>query len=141
MFTSPATRAAAAYRTLDIQGHLDGASPHQLVQMLFDALAVSLGAARRALLAGDVELKGRHLGHAVRLIEEGLKGGLDMQRGGELAANLRGLYDYCVQRLTQANLHSDEAAVAEVVTLLQPVAQAWKAIGGQPANAPAAVGA
>ncbi|MBN9412052.1 MAG: flagellar export chaperone FliS [Burkholderiales bacterium] len=131
MFTSPANRAAAAYRTLDLQGHLDGASPHQLVQMLFDALAVSLGAARRAMLAGDVELKGRHLGKAVRLIEEGLKGGLDMQRGGELAGNLRGLYDYCVQRLTHANLHNDEAAVAEVVGLLDPVAQAWKAIASQ----------
>ncbi|MBP7567083.1 MAG: flagellar export chaperone FliS [Burkholderiaceae bacterium] len=132
MFTSPANRAAAAYRTLDLQGHLDGASPHQLVQMLFDALTVSLGAARRAMLAGDVELKGRHLGKAVRLIEEGLKGGLDMQRGGELAGNLRGLYDYCVQRLTHANLHNDEAAVAEVVGLLEPVAQAWKSIAGQP---------
>ncbi len=136
MFTSSSTRAASAYRTLSIQGHMDGASPHQLVQMLFDGLAVTLGTARRAMLAGDIPLKGQQLGKAVRLIEEGLKGSLDDARGGEIALNLRALYDYCIARLTHANFYNDDAAVAEVTALMEPVAQAWKIMGEQMKNSP-----
>ena len=50
---------------------------------------------------------------------------------GELAQNLRALYDYCVQRLTQANLRNDEAAVVEIVALIEPLAQSWKDIRSQ----------
>jgi flagellar protein FliS len=82
---------------------------------------------------GDVPEKGRQLGKAVRILEEGLKGGLDPVRGGELAANLGALYDYCISRLTQANLRSDVAAVEEVLKLISPVAEGW----GQIASAPA----
>jgi flagellar protein FliS len=131
MYTPPNARAASAYRTLSVQGHMEGASPHQLVVMLFDGLAVTLGAARRALLAGDVATKGQQLGKAVRLIDEGLKASLDMERGGDIAASLRALYEYSIARLTHANLHNDDAAIAEVARLIEPVAQAWKTIGAQ----------
>ena len=62
---------------------------------------------------------------AVRLIEEGLKAGLDDAKGGELAVNLRGLYDYCILVLTEANLKNDVKKVDEAISLIQPVAQAW----------------
>jgi flagellar protein FliS len=72
--------------------------------------------------------KGKAIGRSVRLIEEGLKAGLNDAQGGELALNLRGLYDYCIVRLSEANLKSDEASVDEVIGLLQPLAQAWTQI-------------
>lgn len=138
MFTPPSARAASAYRTLSIQGHTDGASPHQLVDMLFDALLVAVGGARVAIGRGDVPVKGAQIGRAVRILEEGLKAGLNAERGGELAAHLRRLYDYCVARLTHANLHNDDAALAEVAALIEPVAQGWKSIGADVAAMPAA---
>jgi len=70
----------------------------------------------------------------VRILEEGLKAGLNPAEGGELAQNLRALYDYCVKRLTEANLRNDDAAVAEVVALIEPLAQSWKDIRGQVAK-------
>ena len=48
------------------------------------------------------------------------------------AAKDDALYDYCVSRLTQANLRSDVAAVEEVLKLISPVAEGW----GQIASAP-----
>ncbi|GKT24204.1 flagellar export chaperone FliS [Acidovorax sp. SUPP3334] len=129
MYTPVSSRAASVYRQVGVQSSVDGASPHQLIQMLFDGLVQSLNAARGSMHRGDVEEKGRQLGKAVRIIEEGLKGGLNPMQGGELAANLRALYDYCVGRLTMANLRNDVTLVEEVVNLITPVAQGWGEIG------------
>ncbi|GKS86730.1 flagellar export chaperone FliS [Acidovorax sp. SUPP1855] len=129
MYTPVSSRAASVYRQVGVQSSVDGASPHQLIQMLFDGLVQSLNAARGSMQRGDVEEKGRQLGKAVRIIEEGLKGALNPAQGGELAANLRALYDYCVGRLTMANLRNDVTLVEEVVNLIVPVAQGWGEIG------------
>jgi flagellar protein FliS len=83
---------------------------------------------------GDIPEKGRQIGMAVRILDEGLKGGLDPARGGELAANLGALYDYCVARLTQANMRGDVTAVEEVLKLITPVADGWNQIAAAPAG-------
>lgn len=129
MYTPVSSRAASAYRQVGIQSSLNTASPHQLIKMLFDGLVQSLNEARGSLQRGDIPEKGRHLGKAVRILEEGLKGSLNAAQGGELAANLLRLYDYCVMQLTQANIHNDLARVEEVAQLIAPVAQGWSEIG------------
>lgn len=129
MYTSTSSRAASAYRQVGVQSGVDGASPHMLIKMLFDGLIQSLNAARGALQRGDVPEKGRQIGKAVRILEEGLKGGLDPAQGGDIARNLAALYDYCVSRLTLANVRNDLALVEEVVHLITPVAQSWSEIG------------
>ena len=129
MYTPVSSRAAAAYRQVGVQSIVDGASPHMLIQMLFDGLMQSLNAARGALQRGEIEEKGRQLGKAGRIIEEGLKAGLDAAHGGELAENLGALYDYCSHRLMLANVRNGAALIEEVVGLLTPVAQSWSQIG------------
>ena len=129
MFSSSGYGAANAYRQVSAHSGVESASPHQLIQMLFDGLFQSLYAARGALQRGDIEEKGRHISKAVRILQEGLVVGLDLEKGGELAANLKLLYDYSVAQLTKANVRNDEHLVEEVIKVLQPVAQGWKEIG------------
>ncbi len=129
MYTPPSLRAASAYNTVGAQSGVAGADPHQLINMVFDGLLQAVNAARGALSRGDVAGKGAQIQRAVRLLEEGLKGGLDDARGGDLAAKLRALYDYCLNRLTYANLRNDGDALAEVVALITPVADGWKQMG------------
>lgn len=129
MYTPVSSRAANAYRQVGVQSCVDGANPHQLIQMLFEGLLQSLNEARGAMQRGEVEAKGRLIGKSVRILEEGLKGALNPAQGGEIAANLRALYSYCVARLTLANLRNDVAPLEEVVALISPVAQSWSAIG------------
>jgi flagellar protein FliS len=128
MFTSVSSRAASAYKRVAAETSVQGADPHQLVGLLFDALLQSINAARGALQRGDLAAKGQAVGKAVRLIEEGLKAGLNLADGGEIAANLHSLYSYSVVRLTQANLRNDAQALDEVQQLIEPVAQSWKLI-------------
>ncbi len=139
MYTPVSSRAASAYRQVGVQSGVDGASLHTLIKMLFDGLIQSLNAARGALQRGDIAEKGRQIGKAVRILEEGLKGGLNPAQGGEIASNLAALYDYCVSRLTLANMRNDLALVEEVVSLIAPVAQSWSEIGTN--NGAAAQGA
>lgn len=131
MFSSTGFSKANAYRQVGVHSGVEDASPHMLIQMLFDGLFQSLNAARGAMERGDVEEKGRHISRSVRILQEGLVMGLDLEKGGELAGNLRLLYDYCMGQLTKANLHGDVALVEEVISVLQPVAQGWKEIGPQ----------
>jgi flagellar protein FliS len=133
---SPFGRSAAsasAYRQIGVETGVGGASPHQLVSLLFDGCIDAIAQARGALQQGDAAAKGRAIGRAVRIVEEGLKAGLDLEAGGALAADLRALYGYIVLRLTRANLHNDDAALAECQRLIEPVREAWSRIASDAA--------
>ena len=131
MFTPVSMRSANSYRTVGLETSVAGASPHQLVSLLFDALQQSLAAAKGAIVNGDIPAKARAISRAVRILEEGLKAGLDAQRGGELAGNLSSLYDFCIFRVTEANLRNDAAMVDEVIRLIHPVSDGWNQIRGE----------
>lgn len=125
-------RQLAAYRSsLDIE--VETASPHKLILLLFDGALSAIRQAR--LLMGNRERiadKGILIGKAIAIVEEGLRMGVDMGKGGELAANLDALYAYCGQRLLEANLHNDVQALDEVERLLCELREAWAIIARPP---------
>lgn len=129
MFTSVSHRSASAYQRVHVETAVSQASPHQLVNMLFDGYLQAVSLARAALKQGNIALKGEQIGKAIRIIDEGLKPALNMEQGGDLALNLNGLYGYCVVLLTQANLKNDDNALADAARIMQPVAQGWKEMG------------
>ena len=53
-----------------------------------------------------------------------------MAVGGEIAQNLRGLYNFMVRYLHEANARQDPQPVREVIRLLQELNESWKAIAG-----------
>ena len=119
---------AGLYQDVQVDTGVAGASPHRLIDMLFEEFLASCARARGAIRSRDVQEKGRAIGRAVRIVEEGLRGGLNMKDGGDLARVLQDLYGYVSLRLTQANLNSDEAGIAECMSLVQPIHEAWRAI-------------
>ena len=123
---------ATLYAKVGLETDVHAASPHRLVAMLFDGVFEAMNQATQAIQAGNVELKGRALSRAVRILDEGLRAGLDLS-AGQLAVDLRELYGYVCMRLTQANLRSDRDAIAECQRLLTPVREAWNAIAQTPA--------
>ncbi|WP_296484844.1 flagellar export chaperone FliS [Rhodoferax sp.] len=136
MFTSVSSRSASAYQRVSVETAVSQASPHQLVAMLLDGLLKNVGAARAALKRGDIAAKGEKINKAVRIIDEALKPALNLTQGGDIAANLNGLYGYCALRLTEANLRNDDAALADVIRVIEPLADGWKQIGEQASELP-----
>ena len=129
VYRSTANANAFAYRQVGVETGVASASPHQLVLMLFDGFNEAVAQARAALQLGQVESKGRAIGRAARIVDEGLKAALDVRAGGKLADDLTALYTYVTLRLTQANLHSDARALDECVRLMEPLRSAWIGIG------------
>ena len=131
MFTSVSARSAAAYKIASIDASVEMADSHQLISLLFDALQQQLGAARLHMANRDVAKKCKSVNTALRILEEGLIAALDMENGGEVAGNLRALYDYCARQLILANAKNDVAGLQEISNLIEPVASGWKQIKGK----------
>jgi flagellar protein FliS len=116
---------AAAYKKVDIDTGVQSADPHQLVLMLYDGAIEAAKLAKVHLAKGEIADKGRALGKAVRIVDEGLKASVDQRAGGALATQLVALYEYLTMRLLQANLRNDAAALDEVIRLLDDLRGAW----------------
>jgi flagellar secretion chaperone FliS len=137
-FRNPSAR---AYQEIGLETGIAGASPHQLVLMLFDGTLSAIADARQHLRTSNVPAKGAAISRAIRIISEGLAVSLDMEGGGPIAQQLRDLYDYMVRRLVEANLKNSEQMLAEVSALLTELRAAWCQIGERPAPQSAGAGA
>lgn len=123
-----AMAAMRQYQTVNTQAQAVDASPHRLIQMLMEGGLTRIAQARGAMEREQTALKGELIGKAIGIVG-GLREGLDLQQGGELAANLDSLYHYMVSRLLEANAKNEVAPLDEVAGLLRNVKSGWDAIG------------
>ncbi|RQP25243.1 flagellar export chaperone FliS [Piscinibacter terrae] len=128
---APFKSQANAYSKVHVETGVEGADPHQLVTMLLDGALSAIAQASGAIERGDVPAKCKAIARAVLIIDEGLRGALDMQQGGQVAATLQDLYACVLLRLTQANLKNDTAILRECTQLLAPMRDAWVSIKPQ----------
>lgn len=99
----------------------------RLVVMLYEGAIKHLHQAIKAIEQNDSEQKGKLICKAQDIIFE-LNTVLDMEAGGEIADNLRKLYNFMWQHLGKANLKCDSRMVGEVIDLLVELNEGWKAI-------------
>ncbi len=114
------------YRRLGIESEVTNASPHRLIQMLFEGALGRLAVAQGALERGDIATKGEALSKAIGIVS-GLRGSLDMSTG-ELAENLDRLYEYINFRLLEASAENDIEKVLEVTQLIKTLKSGWDEI-------------
>lgn len=122
-----AMAAMRQYQSVNTQAQAVDASPHRLIQMLMEGGLTRIAQARGAMEREQTAMKGELIGKAIGIIG-GLRAGLDLQQGGELAANLDSLYEYMVSRLLEANVKNDGEPLDEVAELLRNVKSGWDAI-------------
>ena len=125
---------AAQYRAVRSHGLVADASPTRLVQIMFEQILAHLATARGAMgrisdnrPVNEVVAKGNAIAKTLALIGQ-LNGTLDMERGGQVALNLRALYEYMMHRLTLANATNDQGVVAEVAGLVDKIKSGWDQI-------------
>lgn len=108
---------------------VETASPMQLVRMLYDAMLQTTAEARTALEAKNYESANERLLHAQRIVEE-LDHAVDEDKGGEIAYNLRRLYDFLLQRLTYVNITKSLTALEDTETVMEEMHAMWAAVPG-----------
>ena len=101
----------------------------RLIVLLYDGAIKFMRLAIRELEARDYEAKGRYINRAQDIINE-LNAVLDTEAGGEIAVNLRKLYCFMSNRLSQANVKRDPQMIREVITLMEELNRSWRAIAG-----------
>jgi len=121
------------YRQLGIESEISNASPHRLIQLLFEGALGRLAAAQGAIERGDVAAKGELLGKAISIVG-GLRSSLDMS-AGELSERLDQLYEYVNLKLLEASRENDAEKVNEAIQLLKTVKSGWDEIAPQASSA------
>jgi len=104
-------------------------SKGRLIVLLYDGAIKFLKLALKELQANNYQAKGQYINKAQDIINE-LNAVLDMSAGGEIAANLRKLYCFMNNRLSEANIKRDPKMIQEVIELMEELNQSWKAIAG-----------
>jgi flagellar protein FliS len=118
---------AEHYRKVGVTTSVMDADPHKLVSLLLSGACERIRQAEAFLSQSDQARKGKAIGEACAIVGH-LNGSLDHEAGGEIAGNLSALYEYVMQRLTEANLHNDPAALQDSLGLLGEIESAWNAI-------------
>lgn len=121
------------YRRLGIESEISSASPHRLIQLLFEGALSRLAGALGAIERGELSLKGELIGKAIAIVG-GLRASLDMS-SGELPERLDHLYEYMNLRLLEASAQNDADKVNEVIQLLKTIKSGWDEIGKPPGQA------
>jgi len=122
------------YRQVGVQNSISDASPHRLVQMLMEGALDRISTAKGNMQRGEHTEKGRFISSAISIID-GLRSSLDLDKGGEIAANLDDLYDYMNRRLLEANINNDESILEEVHKLMNEIKAGWDGIANEAATA------
>ncbi|WP_459618412.1 flagellar export chaperone FliS [Bordetella sp. 2513F-2] len=115
-----------SYADIGLETQVLSATPERLITLLFNGARAAIAQARLHMEAGRVAERGAAISKAIRIVDEGLKTGLDPQAGGELAANLAGLYDYIIRALLTANLKVQPEQLDLADRLLADLADAWR---------------
>ncbi|RKZ94502.1 MAG: flagellar protein FliS [Gammaproteobacteria bacterium] len=122
-----ASLAMQQYRHNHVQGGVDEASPHRLVQMLMEGALEKIMAAKGFMANKDIAKKGEHISWAISIIDS-LRSCLNVELGGEVAQNLTDLYGYMEQRLLEANIKNDPTILDEVGQLIIQIKSGWDQI-------------
>ncbi|HXA52843.1 MAG TPA: flagellar export chaperone FliS [Candidatus Acidoferrum sp.] len=110
-----------------LESRVFSAGPIELVNLLYQACIQSVRDARHFLAKGDIAERSRSINKACEVVME-LNSSLDRERGGEIAQRLALLYDYMLGRLLDANIQQSDAPLAEVLSLLATLGEAWEGV-------------
>jgi len=103
------------------------ADPLKLVIMCYDAAINSLRQACEHYAAKDYEAKGKAVQKTLDILHE-LNASLDMEKGGEIAANLRALYTFMMRAVTEADLKRNVEVFGEIIRMLEELGTEWKGL-------------
>lgn len=112
------------YQNVDLRATAETASPHKLIEMLIDGALTAMAKAKGAIERSEIEERTRQINKANEIVI-GLRGSLDFEKGGEIAANLESLYDYMNRTLMSANRENSADKVQEVMNLMLQIKQGW----------------
>jgi flagellar protein FliS len=119
--------ARTRYRNIELQGKVDGASPHKLIAVLFDELLKSLDACKVAVERGDVGRTHDRQARALSILQA-LDASLDFEKGGDLAKSLSSIYREGRRLVTLGVRERRADPITQARVMIGEIASAWESI-------------
>lgn len=101
------------------------ASPAKLIELLLDKAINVLEEAKKLIDEKDYTGANEKIVRAQDIIME-LNLALDTEKGGDIAKNLRALYNYMYRTLVEANIKKDKNMIDDVKILLSDLLSTWR---------------
>lgn len=120
-------RGVETYRQTQVQSR----TPLELVVLLYDGALRFLASARDAIDRDDVGARRDALDRTLAIISE-LQSTLNLEQGGDVAAELDRLYSYANLRVLDAAMRNDAAPLDEVRRVFEILRDGWSTIAVPP---------
>lgn len=118
---------AEQYANNYVETAVSEATPHKLVDMLYEGAVKHLKISKVFFEQKNYEKKSEHINKSLSIIAA-LKTGVDIEKGGDVAQNLFDLYDYCHRMVFKASTANDSPALDEVIDILLSLHDAWRSM-------------
>jgi flagellar protein FliS len=115
------------YKQIGIETEVMGATPHRLIQMLFEGAMAQLANAGVAIDNREPELLARSIQKTSDILV-GLEEGLDLEKGGEIAQNLQALYQFMQTELLAVQVENSRECLDKLVAILADIKAGWDGI-------------
>jgi len=119
-----------SYAKVRCNANVETASPHRLIDMLYEGAIERIVQAKGAIQYKQIELRGKKINSAISIVS-GLRANLDFDNGNDLAINLDSLYEYIQTILVKAHQDANESLLDEAATLLGELRSAWLQIANR----------
>lgn len=114
---------------------VNGASPLQLVIMMYDGALKYMEAGKHAIAHHDITRQNDQLQKAQKVVLE-LMSCIDPDQGGEVAKNLLNLYSYVLSELVKANCEDNADAIERCIKIFSDLRDSWVQIDTQTRGGP-----
>jgi len=114
----------AHYKDVSLSSDINAATPHRLIQMLYEGALGKLAQAKGAIERNEHEKRSELISKTIAITFE-LSRSLNQEKGGDLSANLNDLYQYMRAQLMHANVTNSSEKIEEVSALLIELKEAW----------------
>ena len=101
-----------------------GATPIELVVILFDAALDDMRRADAAIRASDVEERARAIRHAMVILQQ-LQGTLDFDKGGQVARQFEQFYNLIRAKLLESQLRNSAELMQQQIQFMSEIRECW----------------
>ena len=101
-----------------------GATPIELVVVLYDAAIEDMRRALTAMEQGDVEARAAKVSHALMVLQQ-LQGTLDFERGGSAARQFEQFYNLVRAKLLEAQMRRSPEVMQQQIRYMSEVRDCW----------------
>jgi len=103
---------------------IEGATPIELVILLYDSAIHDLQRALAAMHSGDVQGRAASVSHALMVLQQ-LQGTLDFERGGSAARQFEHFYNLIRAKVLEAQMRGSPDLMREQVRYFTEVRDCW----------------